>query len=119
MICKIFKFLIFSVFLFLPQAPYYALRTYKWLFISSFAHDNTPPKSLLLCALTLMGMMLQAFLVPQKQGSFSSFLCLQAQGAVPLSEMPAWTLTDDNSGLDALLRSQVRMQPSSRHESRA
>jgi hypothetical protein len=38
---------------------------------------------------------------------------LQAQGAVPLAEMPAWTLPDDNSGLDALLRSQVRLQPSS------
>jgi hypothetical protein len=44
---------------------------------------------------------------------------LQAQGAVPLTEMPAWTLADDNSGLNAFLRSQVRMQPPSQDESRA
>jgi hypothetical protein len=35
--------------------------------------------------------------------------CLQAQGALPLAEMPAWTLPDDDSGLDAMLRSQIRM----------
>jgi hypothetical protein len=34
---------------------------------------------------------------------------VQAQGAVPLSQLPVWTLPDDNSGLDALLHSQVRM----------
>jgi hypothetical protein len=103
----------FPSFFLLCQAPYYALRTNKLLFVSSFSHNNTLPKWL------VTGMMLQGFIVPQTQGSFSSFLCVQAQGAVPLSEMPAWTLADDNSGLDALLRSQVRMLPPSQHGSRA
>jgi hypothetical protein len=40
---------------------------------------------------------------------------LQAEGAQPLAEMPAWTLADDDSGLDALLRSQVQLSP--QHES--
>jgi hypothetical protein len=43
---------------------------------------------------------------------------LQTQGAVPLAALPAWTLPDDNSGLDALLRSQVCMLPALLHENR-
>jgi hypothetical protein len=57
-------------------------------------------------------------LIPQQKTPVSKPGSLQAQGAVPLAEMPAWTLPDDNSGLDALLRSQVRLQPSSPQESR-
>jgi hypothetical protein len=40
---------------------------------------------------------------------------LQARGALPLAEMPAWTLPDDDSGLDAMLRSQVRMNKTLTH----
>jgi hypothetical protein len=40
---------------------------------------------------------------------------MQAEGAQPLAEMPAWTLADDDSGLEALLRSQVLLSP--QHES--
>jgi hypothetical protein len=53
---------------------------------------------------------------PRMKEAISSKGCLQAQGAQPLAEMPAWTLPDDNSGLDALLRSQVRILPASLHE---
>jgi hypothetical protein len=56
-------------------------------------------------------------IVPQIERPLSRQVYLQAQGAVPLSQMPVWTLPDDNSGLDALLRSQVRMLPSLLHGS--
>jgi hypothetical protein len=46
-------------------------------------------------------------LVPQLEQPFSRQVAVQAQGAVPLSQLPVWTLPDDNSGLDALLHSQV------------
>ena len=31
----------------------------------------------------------------------------QMQGAVPLADLPVWTLEDDNRGLDAFLGEQV------------
>jgi hypothetical protein len=48
--------------------------------------------------------------VPKREQHLSRPVCLQAQGARPLAQMPAWTLADDDSGLHAMLRSQVRMQ---------
>jgi hypothetical protein len=61
--------------------------------------------------------MLHPLIVAQIEHTFRKQMHLQAQGALPLAEMPAWTLSDDNSGLDALLRSQVCIQPIEQHAS--
>ena len=34
---------------------------------------------------------------------------VQGQGAVPLADLPVWTLEDDDSGLDAFLADQARL----------
>lgn len=38
----------------------------------------------------------------------SQYTYVQAQGAFPLVDTPAWTLADDNSGMDLMLKNQAR-----------